>query len=68
VLAILKEIMVKFIATARKGKEVKLDFRIGFVHAYPNGELAFENAGEGNSEPDANKYQVRMLKEAKDPI
>ena len=25
------------------GKEVRLDLRIGYLHAFPNGELQFEN-------------------------
>lgn len=30
----------------RKGKEVTLDLRIGTLHAYPNGELQFENCDD----------------------
>jgi len=29
---------------ARKGREVKLDLKIGIIHHFPNGELLFENA------------------------
>lgn len=41
---VLKEVLVKFIALSRKGKDVRLDMRIGYLHAYPNGELCFENS------------------------
>jgi len=30
----------------RKGKEISLDLRIGTLHAYPNGELQFENVND----------------------
>lgn len=35
--------MVKFISENRQGKEIRLDLRIGYLHAFPNGELQFEN-------------------------
>jgi len=35
--------MVQFIKYSRMGKEVTLDLKIGVLHAYPNGELQFEN-------------------------
>ena len=41
---VLKEVMVKFIQIARKGRDVKLDLRIGQIHSFPNGELLFENS------------------------
>lgn len=41
--------MVKFIEASRFGKEVILNLRIGRLHAYPNGELQFE---ETRSEED----------------
>ena len=50
VTCILKEIMVKFIKLARMGVDLKLDFRIGVLHSYPNGELLFENASESIDE------------------
>lgn len=50
VASILKDVMVKFIQANRQGKEVKIDLRIGFLHAYPNGELQFENKAGGSSE------------------
>jgi hypothetical protein len=31
--------LVKFIEYNRKGKEVVLDFKIGVIHGYPNGEI-----------------------------
>jgi len=39
--------MVKFIESNRAGKEVILDLKIGYLHAYPNGELQFENRTAG---------------------
>ena len=43
VAAILKDIFVKFIEASRMGKNVRINLKIGFLHAYPNGELQFEN-------------------------
>lgn len=43
VASILKDVMVKFISENRQGKEIRLDLRIGYLHAFPNGELQFEN-------------------------
>jgi len=43
VASILKDVMVLFIKHSRAGKEVILDLKIGILHAYPNGELQFEN-------------------------
>ena len=34
------------------GKEIKLNLRIGVLHAYPNGELQFENAKTAAEEYD----------------
>lgn len=42
--SILKDIMYQFIKTNRLGREVTLDLKIGFLHAYPNGELQFEHS------------------------
>lgn len=39
VASILKDVMVKFIENNRRGKEIKIDLKIGKLHAYPNGEL-----------------------------
>lgn len=46
VAAILKDIMVKFIEASRLGKNVRLNLKIGYLHAYPNGELQFENGSK----------------------
>lgn len=43
VASILKDIMVQFIKINRLGREVILDLKIGFLHAYPNGDLQFEH-------------------------
>ena len=40
----LKEVFVKFVEEARKGHDVVLDMRFGQLHAYPNGDLQFENS------------------------
>ena len=63
---LLKEAMVKFIQLARRGKDVKLDFKVGFLHAYPSGDLFFEN--DANSQKDESKFQPRILQDADDPI
>lgn len=62
--------MVKFIQISRKGRDVKLDLRIGQIHAYPNGELLFENSEDLKKGLEANeeKFQPRTLKDADDPI
>jgi len=39
----LKEVFVKFIENARKGKFCKLDLKIGHLVAFPNGQLQFVN-------------------------
>ena len=44
--AIIKEVFVKFIELARRGREIKVDLKIGFLHAYPNGEICFENKSD----------------------
>lgn len=44
--------MVKFIEANRLGKEIKLNLRIGVLHAYPSGELQFENAKTADEEYD----------------
>ena len=28
------------------GKEVIVDFKVGYLHSYPNGDLQFENYGD----------------------
>ena len=43
VASILKDIMTQFIKINRMGREVILDLKIGFLHAYPNGDLQFEH-------------------------
>lgn len=49
---------------------MKLDLRIGQVHAYPNGELWFENAEDLKHDQVAvgERFQPRTLKDADDPI
>ena len=39
---ILKDVIYQFVKQNREGREVILDLKIGFIHAYPNGELQFE--------------------------
>ena len=43
VAAALKAVFVKFIEAGRSGKFCKLDMRVGYIVAYPNGQLSFEN-------------------------
>ena len=47
--------MVKFIEANRFGKNVRVNMRIGYLHAYPNGELQFEN-GQAGEDDDENDY------------
>ena len=53
--------MIKFIALNRAGKEVTLDFKIGFLHAYPNGDLKFEMSIE-DLDINSNRNVARRLK------
>ena len=39
----LKAIFVKFIESGRNGKYCKLDMRVGYIVAFPNGSISFEN-------------------------
>lgn len=55
VASILKDVMVKFIEANRFGKNVRVNMRIGYLHAYPNGELQFEN-GKTGEDDDENDY------------
>ena len=68
----LKEIFVKFvimrpnnilqIEQSKRGKDIKVDLRIGYLHAYPNGELQFENYDfKLNPNLEADKYMERVL-------
>lgn len=66
VMILLKEAMVKFIQLARRGKDLKLDLRIGILHAYPSGDLHFEN--ELNAHGDDSKLKPRVLQDVEDPI
>jgi len=52
VASILKDVMVKFIEANRFGKEVIVHLRIGCLHAYPNGELQFENIASAEDDLD----------------
>ena len=45
----LKAVFVKFIEAGRSGKYCKLDMRIGYLVAFPNGQLCFENYASDNS-------------------
>jgi hypothetical protein len=38
----LKDVMVQFIKTRRLGKEIILDLKVGYLHAYSNGNLQLE--------------------------
>ena len=56
--------MTQFIKTSRLGKEVTLDLKIGFLHAYPNGELQFENTIKNDSNVNPTERNVaRFLKD-----
>ena len=44
----------------RKGKELTLDLKIGILHAFPNGELQFENVDQNDDIPD---NEVRDINE-----
>jgi hypothetical protein len=37
----LKDVMVQFIKTRRLGKEIILDLKVGYLHAYSNARLLF---------------------------
>jgi len=41
-MTIYRDILAQFIEQNKKGKECILNFRMGFLHAYPNGDLQFE--------------------------
>ena len=53
--------MIKFISLNRQGKEVILNFKIGNLHAYPNGDLRFE-ASYADYENDISRSEPRILK------
>ena len=42
-MALYKDIIREFIEQNKKGKECTLNFRMGFLHAYPNGDIQFES-------------------------
>ena len=51
------------IETCRRGKECKLDFKIGYLHSYPNGDLQFENY-DYNGKLDNGKFEKRILEKS----
>ena len=59
--SILKDVMVKFLVLNRSGKEVILDLKIGFIHAYPNGDMKFKKTVE-DLDRNSNRNVARKLK------
>ena len=48
--------MVQFIKMSRLGQDVCVDMKVGYLHAYPNGELQFEKAaGEGDDKKNVSR-------------
>ncbi len=60
---ILKEVFVKFIDQARRGVDVKLDLKIGFLHCYPNGDFQFENYDYSQEDADQRRFEKRQIQE-----
>jgi hypothetical protein len=50
VASILKDVVLKFMEKNKAGKECTLNLKIGVLHAYPNGELQFENHNREDSD------------------